>query len=77
MPETVPHKTPEGLRSPVLAPEHRSNPLSELYSNPFSDSFKTKFSLPHHPDPEGLFRECPHNTGGEGGYYQCLMYAGL
>src|SRR5215212_2495571 len=44
MPETVPHKTPEGLRLPVLAPEHRSNPLSELYSNPFSDSFFMEFS---------------------------------
>src|SRR5215218_5262770 len=43
MPETWPRKAPEDHRSPVLAPKHRPNPCSELYPNPFSDSFKANF----------------------------------
>jgi hypothetical protein len=41
--ETWPHGHPSGTVRPILTPERRPNPHSELSSNPFSDSFITEF----------------------------------
>src|SRR5215212_3566477 len=36
---------PKGILRPVLAPEYWPNPCSERCSDPFSDSFITKFAF--------------------------------